>query len=184
MSHNFIFEYINRPQDPEIYFEDMAMAAMFLGCKVLPERNVDTLNGYFKYNGLDFMLWYPKDDIEMEMPEGESLSIQKNSDEGGLAQNPEVTNYGTIRIMQFINKHVHRMPFDNTIEDWMNFDSMDTTRYDATMSSMMTLIHAEKKAELPEPEGDGNDGMEDWFDTYDNSGEAGRFAAAQNTIIR
>lgn len=180
-SHNFIFEYINRPNDPEVYFEDMAMAAMFLGCKILPERNVDTLNGYFKYNGLDWLLWYPKDDIGNEaMEDGESLSVQQNSDEGGLAQTREVTNYYTIRISQYINKHVHRCPFDNTIESWMNFDPLNPTIYDATVSSGMTLVHAEKKSEIERPS-EGN--INDWFDTYDNSGESGRFAEVGNGVL-
>lgn len=180
-SHNFIFEYIKRPDDPEVYFEDMAMAAMFLGCKILPERNVDTLNGYFKYNGLDWLLWYPKDDIANEILEdGESLSVQQNSDEGGLAQTTEVTNYYTMRLQQYINKHVHRCPFDNTIENWMNFDPLNPTIYDATVSSGMTLVHAEKKSEIERPS---EGSINDWFDTYDNSGESGRFADVGNGLI-
>lgn len=177
-SHNFIFEYIKRPNDPEIYFEDMAMACMFLGCKMLPERNVDTLNGYFKYNGLDWLMWYPKDDIIEEAEDGETLSVQQNSNEAGYAQTKEVTNYYTIRIMQFINEHINRMPFDETIKSWMNFDPKKPTKYDASVSSGMTLVHAEKKAEIERPS-EGEAGWGDWFDQFDNSGEVGTFVDTQ-----
>lgn len=177
-SHNFIFEYIKRPNDPEIYFEDMAMACMFLGCKMLPERNVDTLNGYFKYNGLDWLMWYPKDDIVEDAEDGETLSVQRNSDEAGYAQTKEVTNYYTIRIMQFINEHINRMPFDETIKSWMNFDPNKPTTFDASVSSGMTLVHAEKKSEIERPS-EGTVGYGDWFDQFDNSGTVGEFVTTE-----
>lgn len=177
-SHNFIFEYVNRPDDPETYYEDMAMACMFLGCKMLPERNIDTLNGYFKYNGLDRLLWYPQDEIGQQT---EGLSVQQNSVEGGYASTPEVINYYTIRIMQFINKHIDRMPFDDTIESWMNFDASNPTKYDATVSSGYALIHAEKKEEEDKPS-EGT--LEDWFDSYDNSGVNGTFSERSLNLPR
>lgn len=171
-SHNFIFEYINRPEDPETTFEDTAMACMFLGCKLLPERNVPSLNAYFEANGLEKFLAYPKDFISS------TVELQVNSDDAGYASTSEVIDYYTRRLIAFINNHIDRMPFDNTIEDWLNFDSTNPTKSDATVSSGFTLVHAEKIAEVEQPtEG----GLSDWFETYDNSSVNGTFAQQQET---
>lgn len=170
VSHNFIFEYINRPEDPETTFEDTAMACLFLGCKLLPERNVPSLNAYFEANGLEKFLAYPRDFISS------TVELQVNSDDAGYASTSEVIDYYTRRLIAFINNHIDRMPFDNTIEDWLNFDSTNPTKSDATVSSGFALVHAEKIAEIEQPiEG----GLSDWFETYDNSGQNGRFAQQQ-----
>lgn len=171
-SHNFIFEYINRPEDPETTFEDTAMACLFLGCKLLPERNVPSLNDYFESNGLEKFLAYPRDFI------ASPVDIQIKSDDAGYASTSEVIDYYTRRLISFINNHIDRMPFDNTIEDWLNFDSTNPTKSDATVSSGFTLVHAEKIAEIEQMvEG----GLSDWFETYDNSTVNGRFTEQQET---
>ena len=165
-SHNFIFEYVNRPDDPETSFEDVAMACMFLGCKVLPERNVPSLNDYFERNGLEKLLAYPRDFIASQS------DIQIKSDDAGYASTPEVIDYYVRRLIAFINRHIHRMPFDDTIEDWMNFDSSNPTPSHATVSSGFTLVHAEKVGERDtKPEST----IEEWFDRFDNSGLNGTF---------
>jgi len=166
-SHNFIFEYRNRPEDPETSYEDMAMACIFLGCKAMPERNITDLNRYFENNGLEKFLFYPQDSSDL------GLDVQGKSDDAGLASTPEVINYYTTRIIQFINRHINRMPFDNTIEDWLDFDPTNPTKSDLTVSSGFTLIHAEKVGKYEEPP---SEKISDWFESYDNSGISGRFA--------
>lgn len=165
-SHNFIFEYCTRPDDPETYLEDMAMACIFLGCKILPERNIPSANTYFEQNGLHKFLAYPRDFIMS------GIDLQINSDDAGYASTPEVIDHYTRRIIKFINEHIHRMPFDNTIEDWLNFDSTNPTKSHATVSSGFTLVHAEKIAELQE---ETEDNIESWFNRADNSGTTGRW---------
>lgn len=170
-SHSFMFEYVNRPEDPETYFEDMAMACIFYGCKVLPERNVPSLNQYFESNGLERFLAYPKEFIES------GLSIQTQSPDAGYASNPEVIDHYTRRIITFINQHIFNFPFDNTIEDWLNFDSTNPTKYDATVSSGFTLVHAEKIADVVSEK---EESINDWFDMADNSGLVGTLIQTEN----
>ncbi len=172
-THNFIFEYIHRPDDPKTSFEDAAMACIFLGCKLLPERNVPSLNEYFEDNGLENLLYYPKNALL------DGLDIQKTSDDAGLASTSEVIDHYVRSLIAFINKHCDRMPFDDTLDDWMNFDSTNPTPSHATVSSGFTLIHAEKKGEV-ERESEGT--IDEWFDTFDNSGINGRFAESSTSI--
>lgn len=167
-THNFIYEYICRPEDPETYLEDMAMVCIFLGMKMLPERNVPSVNEYFERNGLEKFLFYPK----RESGKLAGLLVQETSDDAGYASTPEVIDYYTRRLITFINEHIDRFPFDNTIEDFLNFDSTNPTKSDPTVSAGFTLIHAEKIAEIEEkPEAS----LNDWFDIVDNSGVIGRF---------
>jgi len=171
-SHNFIFEYINRPDDPEIYCEDLAMACFFLGAKVLPERNIKTINSYFEQNGLDQFLAYPKDFIE-----GIGLEVQTDSTDAGYASTTEVINEYTSKLIAFINEHGMRMPFDRTIEDWMNFDPNKITQHDPTVSSGFALIHSWKvhKEEAPV-----ESNISEWFDPVDNTGTVGVYIDSQN----
>lgn len=171
-SHNFIFEYINRPDDPEIYCEDLAMACFFLGAKVLPERNIKTINSYFEQNGLDQFLAYPKDFIE-----GIGLEVQTDSTDAGYSSTTEVINEYTSKLITFINEHGMRMPFDRTIEDWMNFDPNKITQHDPTVSSGFALIHSWKvhKEEAPV-----ESNLSEWFDTVDNTGTVGVYINNSN----
>lgn len=168
-SHNFFAEYICRPDDPKTYLEDAAMLAIFMGAKFLPERNIPTLNDYFETNGLEKYLSYPRDFINA--PEG--TTAQEDSDDAGYASTPEMINHYTSTTIPFINDHIHRMPFDDTIEDWMNFDSLAPTKYDAAVSASFCLVHALKIAEKPESE---KQSLNQWFDAVDNSGRVGKFA--------
>ena len=109
---------------------------------------------------------YPKDFV------ASSIEFQLNSEDAGFSTTPEVIDYYTRRIIAFTNNHIMRMPFDNTIEDWMGFDPSNPTKSDATVSSGYTLVHAEKIAEREEePQME----LSDWFDTYDNTGVNGTF---------
>lgn len=187
-SHNFIFEYINRPEDPETYSEDMALACIFLGAKILPERNVPTLNDYFERNGLERFLAYPRDfvrgraelsksdeknEASYKLNKNENgLDIQTQSDDAGYASTPEVIDYYTKRLITFINKDIDRFPFDKTLEDFLNFDPTNPTKSDATVSAGFTLIHTEKIAEEEEVN---EESVYQWFDAVDNTGQVGRF---------
>lgn len=172
LSHNFFCEYLVRPEDPETYLEDLAMLCIFLGARVLPERNVPSVNMYFEQNGLDRFLAYPK-----EFVQSVGLDVQTNSDDAGYASSPEVIDYYTRRWISFINRHIDRMPFDRTIESLMNFDSTNPTKEDATVSGGFTLVHAEKisNGEDQPPEGK----IGDWFDMGDNSGVSGRLLSEE-----
>lgn len=167
-SHNFIFEYCERPEDPETCLEDMAMVCLFLGARILPERNIPAANEYFEQNGLHRFLTYPRDMIMSTMGD-----IQINSDDAGYASTPEVIDAYTRRLIKFINEHIDRFVFDNTIEDWMGFDSTNPTKSHMTVSSGFTLIHAERVGEKQENETE--DRANNWFDVADNSGVTGRW---------
>lgn len=162
-SHNYIFEYIERPQDPETYFNDMGMACHFLGCSILPESNIKSLVQHFVQKGWEKFL--------MNAGDFPDLMIAGNQDDPGFSTTAEVIDQYTRRIITFINEHIQRMPFDRTIESWLNFDPSDTRVSDATVSSGFTLVALENK---PREQETVEEDINDWFDVYDNSGTIGR----------
>jgi hypothetical protein len=165
-SHNFVFEYITRPDDPMTYCEDLAMACFFWGCSVLPEKNIKTINQFFEQNGLEKFLAYPRDFVD-----GIGLDVQNTSDDAGLASTTEVIDGYIRELIPFINEHCMRMPFDRTIEDWMNFDPNNRTMHDPTVSSGLTLVHARK---MYVEEDKTETKISDWFDRIDNSGASSK----------
>lgn len=162
LSHNFFVEYIERPEDPTTYFDDAGMLCHFLGCSILPESNIQSLVQHFISKGWDKFLMYPKHFIEV---------ATGSQDDPGMSSTNEVIDSYTRRLITFINEHCHRMPFDRTLESWLNFNPAETTTQDPTVSSGFTLIATEKKVVEEDEEGDDAD---DWMDMYDNSGEMGR----------
>lgn len=167
-TNNFFFEYCERPDDPETYLEDLAMLCIFLGTKVLPERNIPSVNAYFEQNGLERLLAYPSDFIE-----GVGMDVQTESEDAGYASTAEVIDYYCRRIIPYINLDIGRCPFDNTIEDFLSFDPTNPTKSHLTVSAGFGLVHSEKtsrETKIPESP------LSEWFDTFDNSGEIGKFA--------
>ena len=81
------------------------------------------------------------------------------------------------RIIPFINQDIDRMPFDDTIDDWMNFDPLNPTKSHLTFSSGLGLVHDEKVSREDAP---AESTVNDWFDTYENSGVNGTFAVQED----
>jgi hypothetical protein len=167
-THNFFVEYCNRPDDPAQYVEDLAMLCIFLGTKVLPERNIPYVNESFEQNGLQRLLFY-----QSEAVEDIGLTVQTTSEDAGYATTPEVTNYLTTRLIPYINQDIDRCPFDDTIEDWGNFDPLNPTKSHLTFSSGLALVHSEKVIKEDAPI---ESRINEWFESYDNSGQNGTFA--------
>ena len=146
------------------------MICMFLGCKVFPERNVPDVNKYFEQNGLQNLLSYPKEWIQYD-PEQVLPTSKVNEEDAGLAASKLVIDFYTKQIIPYINDHIGRCPFDETIEDWLKFDPLSPTTSHMTVSSGFALMHATKKAELEDKPPEGS--IYDWFDEADNSGMSG-----------
>lgn len=160
ITHNFFVEYIVRPEDPAIYLDDMVLLCMFLGAPMLPERNVPTVNQHFVACGMEKFLTYPGD--------FKGLMLNRNSDDAGFATTPEVIDAFIRRLITFTNEHCHRMPFDNTLEDWRDCDISNLRAHDPTVSSGFVLLHSERQVDNDDEKPKENVG--EFFDIYDNEG--------------
>lgn len=157
-SHNFMIEYIFRPQEPEIFYEDMIKLCRFLGCKILVENQKNNIFTYFKQRGYgEFIMHRPETTFTKEGP---------SQDTEGIPSSTVMIDTYTGRLQTFVNKHGHRVPFKRLIRDWLEFDPAHPRKFDATVASGFTLLAREKVVEDDLPQIN----YEELFDTFDNTG--------------
>jgi hypothetical protein len=157
-SHNFIFEYIDRPEDPATAYEDCIMAMRYYGCSMLPETNIKELAKHLKDRGYNECVIYRRD--------FDDDFLNGAQDDAGITSNTDVIHSYVTRLISFINKHGHRFKFPRTIEALLDFEAENTTKYDAVVSAGYTLFASEAPLDLEVEVED----IDDWFDEYDNSG--------------
>lgn len=153
-SNTFVLEYIHRPPTPEEFWEDALKAAIFYSARTLCENNKIGLINYFRMNGFYGYL--------MERTENSHTAYsKKNTKEKGVAMNSQhARDYHNGRIMSYAHNEIGKdeegvirkfMPFNRTLKDWLTFDPMKWTDYDATVSSGLALMAAEEKITVHKP---------------------------------
>ena len=147
-SNKWVIEYIARPPDETIFFEDVIKVIRFYGAPILVESNrIDLLRhmrnrGYrnFAMNRLDRPL--AKLNANEKEYGGQPMSGQDIIDSHlnsigawveryiGVSSNEEFREVG----------EMGDMPFSETLKDWRKFDPDKRTKYDATISSGLCLM--------------------------------------------
>jgi hypothetical protein len=137
-SHSFIFEYLERPKVKEIFYEDMVMACHLLGCEILFENQRSLIEDHFNERGYDLFLATRPD-----------FTHTKNT----KTQTAKGVPSSTLTIGQYVElteNFIHgplsedwrRCPFPRTLNDWLNFDPGNTTKFDAGVSASYGLMAA------------------------------------------
>jgi hypothetical protein len=127
LSETFLVEYLNRPDKAEIFYEDMIKLCHFFGTEILSEDNKVGLIKYFEYRGYEKFL--------TKMP---------NSNKYGISATVKTHQQIAEETETYINDNLHKVVFQNLLEDWLTFDINNTTKFDAAMASGYTLIAASK----------------------------------------
>lgn len=125
LSETFLVEYINRPQQADIFYEDMIKLVHFFGCQMLAEDQKIGLIKYFERRGYEKFLY--------KMPNASKYGIsasQKTHQE--IAEQTEA----------YIEENIEKVIFKNLLKDWLEFNINKTTKFDAAMASGYTLILA------------------------------------------
>lgn len=157
-SYNFIVEYLHRPEEPEIFYEDMIRLCRFFGCQILVENQKNNVFTYFKQRGYGEFIMY--------RPETTYTKDDDSQDTEGIPSSTPMIDTYTGRLQTFILKHGHRVPFKRLIKDWIEFNPAKPRVHDATVASGFTLLAREKIVqETLEPIQ-----VEDLFNLYDNRG--------------
>jgi len=151
-SNTFFLEYIARPKDSEMFFEDVLMACVFYSMPILVENNKKMLLYHFKNRGYR---GYSINRMDKEMnklsPDEKLL--------GGIPNNsPDIINRHWTGIESYVNnyvgEYVHEgtgqrmreegeigdMPFIRTLSDWLKFNIKDRTKFDASISSGLAIM--------------------------------------------
>ena len=149
-SNKFVFEYLARPSDETIFFEDMIKVMRYYGAPVLVESNrIDLLRhmrnrGYrgFSMNRLD----RPVSKLNPNEKEygGQVMSGKDILDSHMNAIGSWIEKYigvysNDIEKLRPIGE-MGDMPFNETLRDWLGFDPDNRTEYDATISSGLAVM--------------------------------------------
>jgi hypothetical protein len=142
-SNSFFLEYVSRTQTAEIFFEDVLMACVFYGMPILVENNKPRLLYHFKNRGYrNFAITrFDKAVNKLSVAEREIGGIPNSSE--------DVIQMHSSAIESYINKYVGvseednemgNMPFNKTLQDWLEFDIRNRGKYDLGISSGLALM--------------------------------------------
>lgn len=149
-SNKFVFEYLARPSDETIFFEDMIRVMRYYGAPALIESNrIDLLRhmrnrGYraFAMDRLD----RPKhklNDNEVEyggqVMSGKDILDSHMNTIGSWIEKYVGVYTNSLEKLRGLNE-MGEMPFNETLKDWLGFDPDKRTKYDATISSGLAIM--------------------------------------------
>lgn len=145
MSNIFVTQYWARPNDPMIVYEDMIKQSVFYGWPLLIEKNKNNCIEYFQNRGYNNYL--------MKRP---AFTQTEWSLKGGDVEDIGIANSGQAvreqmieHLASYISNNIGHIeaigkfgncPFQDTLQDWLNFDPNKWTDYDLTVSAMLVLI--------------------------------------------
>ena len=144
-SNMFVLEYASRPPLARIFYEDVLMAAVYYGYKILIENNKYGIARYFETRGYDEYL--------MDRPDHLKSTARVTVKTKGIPSNSQdVIQAHAQAIESFIHDHVGMndngdympMYFNRTLEDWINFRIDNRTQYDLTISAGLALLAAQR----------------------------------------
>jgi hypothetical protein len=143
-SNQFVCEYINRPPTAREFYEDVLMAVIFYGYPILVENNKYGIVRYFEDRGY----------VEycMSRPDQSKYTLKNGKILRGIPSSPDVIQSHAQAIEYYIYNYVGwndvdqigNCFFDDLLEDWAEYDITKRTKYDATVSSGLALMAAQK----------------------------------------
>jgi hypothetical protein len=132
-SHNYIADYLKRPNDPEEFYEDMAMACIYFGAKILIERQTAGIENYFLKHGMH--------DFVMQRPASSWTSPNLNDFQKCVPSSPKLISMYTLLGKSFVSKHGHRLKLPRIIDSLIHFDSNDTTVHDLAVATLLNQFN-------------------------------------------
>jgi hypothetical protein len=122
-NYSFVAKYIYRPENVQIFYEDMIKMAVYYGCSVLFENQKIGMLHYFNDRGYEkFLMWLP----DRQQP--------------GIAASPKTHQHIAELTEAYINGYHEKINFKDLIQDWLEFDISNTTKYDGAMAAGYALI--------------------------------------------
>lgn len=175
-NNTFIVEYLDRPRTVELFFEDMIMIHVYYSmpflCELSNERFLSTvkIRGYRHYSmNNPFKLYKDLSDTEKEFG-------------GAPPQDTKIGDQQFYAIESYIEKHIGvareeedrgigdmgYMPFTRTVSQWKDVDPEKRTKFDAYISSSLSLLANQKRALPPPPPREEKLQLFDMFDNTNN----------------
>ena len=153
----FVVEYIARPPDETIFFEDVIKVCRFYGSPILIESNRMDLLRHMRNRGYRGFVMNRLDKIKLNEQEieygGQMMSGKDMLDSHMGAIGTWIQNYvgiytDEIKKLRPIGE-MGDMPFNETLKDWLKFDPDKRTDFDATISSGLAIMACQKEKYKP-----------------------------------
>lgn len=149
-SNKFVVEYIARPSDEIVFFEDVIKVCRFYGAPILVESNrMDLLRHMYNRGYRGFVM------DRMDRP-ANKLNAQEKKYGGQMMSGQDILESHMSAIGTWIQNYVGvymdeernirpigemgDMPFSETLVDWLKFDPNNRTEFDATISSGLCIM--------------------------------------------
>lgn len=150
----FVVEYIARPPDETIFFEDVIKVIKFYGAPILIESNrMDLLRHMYNRGYRGFVmdrLDRPKNKLNPQELKygGQMMSGADIIDSHMGAIGTWIQNYVGVytdeeKLLRPIGE-MGEMPFNETLKDWLAFNPDKRTEHDATISSGLAIMACQK----------------------------------------
>ena len=175
-------EYLSRPSDETIFFEDVIKVCRFYGMPILVESNrIDLLrhmrNRGYRGFAIDRVDRHPQklNDNEKEYG-GQVMSGKDILDSHMNCIGSWIEDY----VGESHKEHIRPlgemgdMPFGDTLKDWIGFDPDNRTDYDATISSGLAIMACQTEKYRPKKKKKDFKQYKELFRKYDNKGDIGR----------
>jgi hypothetical protein len=146
----FFLEYISRPDNTEIFFEDVLMALVFYGMPILAENNKPRLLYYLKRRGYRAYSMNRPDKLrsKLSVTEKEIGGVPNSSEDMKQAHAAAIESYIDENI-GFNNDSYGNMMFVRTLNDWTKFNLNSRTKFDASISSGLAIMACNKNKYRP-----------------------------------
>ena len=160
-SNFFFLEYITRPEEAEIFYEDALMACVFYGMPILIENNKPRMLHHFKNRGYRGFSLTRFDKLANRLSNDEKLlgGIPSSSQDIITSHAIGIESY----ILKFVGKYsqgqstvsireegeIGSMPFERTLKDWGKFNISKREKFDITVASGYALMGLNRKSFTP-----------------------------------
>lgn len=154
-SNKFVLEYIARPPDETVFFEDVIKCVKFYGSPILIESNRLDLLRHMRNRGYRGFCMDRMDKTKQQLNAqekeygGQMMSGKDMLESHMSAIGTWVQNY--VGIYQDDTKELRTigemgdMPFNETLVDWLKFDPDNRTKFDATISSGLAIMACQRE---------------------------------------
>ena len=149
----FMLEYINRPPIPEMLYDDVIKTAVYYGVEFLSESQKPGLINYANSNG--YSNYVKKTNLSELTRNGSDKMVEGISTAGDYTRE-QLMNCSVTYIYENIGKlseesqnkrglsrygEYHGFcPFEELLKQWLEFDVLDWTKYDAVVSSSIAIL--------------------------------------------
>lgn len=152
----FVADYIDRPDDPYEYFEEMLKAAIYYGVGIFPEKNRGSILPWFNEKGFKhYIAWRP---IETRADTA-SKKAKKFKQEKGISANPGVIHLYTQELKLHVFRRWQTYHHKRILNDYRQFNVKNRGKRDLTVSCGMALLAAMDQKEEKEEKKDSWNGL-------------------------